>query len=1154
MKKLRAVTEEGKTCLLLDLAKLNLERYAEEAARACAESTLKSRDVAAAVEVCSKLHQEYAAFTPALLEALMKTLEAPQGPDVPPARKRTALRLLTDLYLCNAHDRPELILSAVKTLAKPFMGEEATSEMSLAAAALLVGFARNCSGFYGGLAPKQKSLPALPKLPEPPSLVAILSRNFREEWTKNLMDKVEKYDQMIADLISGFYNGTFSQQTAKDHIEENMELFEYFGGEIDPNEFVGERFRMDQSREIYATALQSLEAYQNVERETLDHSAPKSEVPAKVRLGLEACSRRMTEAFVAQGRRLQGVEAETSKAAVTLGSLSDKQRTRLDKERKDFEDLKKNAEMMAEALGEELPEVEEGDVGQAESDSSISILRSSDLDNIEGQEIFDSEEARSFYGTLPALSECGENFEGTNNAGDVTCERGGTAGGAGSTSVDDETDSEKLGSVLNQLKNLARCEECDAVAVQLHGLCSKSAHVDSRQARRTIYQALYPCPWRQMELVPYYVRIAAALAQVMPEDFKEPLASHAQRDFMRMCAAKDQEKVESRICNARTVGELTKFQIMPPIAAFKCFKALLDDFSNRNVDVMAALLESVGAFLYRNPATSLRMRNVLDITMRLKAAKNLDPRQEHLIESAYYTCVPPKQELKTYAGTALQEYIRDLVFRQLMPGRERYVAHQLRKMQWDKRENVSFLMYTMLDVPQGQYFQIPMLAALISCIRPYRPEFAFSLLDAALEEIRYGLETNSIFFMQKRIAQVRLLGELMRQCLCPPAVVMDTFLLILSFGHTGDAQISETFDPPMDFSRLRLAVNLLESASTMDPPKPKEARGMKNKRFTHRLSKNYLRRCLLHLRLYFLLKGQPPSDLHQSFQALYASFWPRKDPLPGTVADAVAAVNDFEIEWAERAKGKIGAFDPAENVVGSSDDELEDSNEDHSDRARPDFHENGDLHCAESETGCDLEGSVSGLEEYASSEDSDYVPESSSEDEFDDDDLDSDASLSSGSGDSRSDLPNEDDVADFDREFKTMMKESLVTAKLQPPVVNIVAAPSVPFLKSSAGSRGCGGCSDGAPDLREDSAAQPTMQFHFMGKRGGKVIAREISVPVDTKIALARLNQEAAAAEEHSEIKRLVLKANQRQEEDAENLVGTVLLSTAQKQPYSAKR
>jgi len=1107
MKKLRAVTEEGKAGLLLDLAKLNLERYTEEAARASADSTLKARDMAAAVEVCSKLHQEYAAFTPALLEALMKTLEAPQGPDVPPARKRTALRLLTDLHLCNAHDQPELILSAVKAIAKPFMSEEPTSEMSLAAAALLVGFARNGSGFYDGLAAKQKSLPALPKLPEPLDVTASLLRFFpSSDGEKNCMDRI---------------------------FEEARNIFDY-----------QEKEMIDRQRQIYAKAAQSLEAYQDVERETLDLSAPKNEVPAKVRLGLEACSKRMTEAFMAQGRRVRGVEAEVSKAPVTLGSLSEKQQTRLDKERKLFEDFKKNAEMMAEALGEELPVAEKGNIDQAESDSSISIFRSSDLDNIEGREIFDCEEARSFYENLPALSEYGANSEGTNDAGDVTCERGGAADGAGSTSVGDETDIEKLDCVLKQLKNLASCEECDAIAVQLHGLCSKSAHMDSKQARRTIYQALYPCLWRQMELVPYCARIAATLAQVMPEDFKEPLASHAQRDFMRMCAAKDQEKAEARICNARTVGELTKFQIMPPIAAFKCFKALLDDFSNCNVDVMAALLESVGAFLYRNPATSLRMRNVLDITLRLKAAKNLDPRQEHLIESAYYTCVPPKQELKTYAGTALQEYIRDLIFRQLMPGRESYVANQLRKMQWGKRKNVAFLMYTILDVPQGQYFHMPMLAALVSCIRLYRPEFPSSLLDAALEEIRYGLETNSIFFMQKRIAQVRLLGELMRQGMCPISVLSDTFLLILSFGHTGDAQIAESFDPPMDFSRLRLAVNLLESACRK-PTKRKDGRGMEKDRGFNWAGGN-ARRCILHLRLYVLLKGQPPSDLHRFCQALFARLWPCKDPLPGTVAGAVAAVNSFETDWAERAKGKIGAFDPAEDAAGSSDDELGNSDQEE----REDF--TAGLHRSGSESACDLEGSVSGQEEFSlSEEDYDYFPESSSEDDFDDDDLDSDASLSSSSGDSQSDLPNEDDLADFDSEFKSLMKESLVTAKLQPSLVNIVAAPSVSFLKSSAGSRGCGG---EAPGLREDSAAQHTMQFHFMGKRGGKVIARELSVPVDNKIALARLNREAAAAEEHSEIKRLVLKANQRQEEDAESLVGTVLLSTAQKQPHYTKR
>jgi len=75
-------------------------------------------------------------------------------------------------------------------------------------------------------------------------------------------------------------------------------------------------------------------------------------------------------------------------------------------------------------------------------------------------------------------------------------------------------------------------------------------------------------------------------------------------------------------------------------------QACLDEFTHHNIDVACNLLETCGRFLYRSPETTLRMTNMLDILMRLKNVKNLDPRQSTLVENAYYLCKPPERSAR----------------------------------------------------------------------------------------------------------------------------------------------------------------------------------------------------------------------------------------------------------------------------------------------------------------------------------------------------------------------------------------------------------------------------------------------------------------------------------------------------------------------------
>jgi regulator of nonsense transcripts 2 len=88
------------------------------------------------------------------------------------------------------------------------------------------------------------------------------------------------------------------------------------------------------------------------------------------------------------------------------------------------------------------------------------------------------------------------------------------------------------------------------------------------------------------------------------------------------------------------------YELLNPQFMLLSFQACLDDFSHHNIDVACNLLETCGRFLYRSPETSIRMGNMLEILMRLKNVKNLDPRHSTLVENAYYLCKPPERSAR----------------------------------------------------------------------------------------------------------------------------------------------------------------------------------------------------------------------------------------------------------------------------------------------------------------------------------------------------------------------------------------------------------------------------------------------------------------------------------------------------------------------------
>jgi regulator of nonsense transcripts 2 len=252
-------------------------------------------------------------------------------------------------------------------------------------------------------------------------------------------------------------------------------------------------------------------------------------------------------------------------------------------------------------------------------------------------------------------------------------------------------------------------------------------YLNSKTNRKKLVKALFNVPRTSLELLAYYSRMVATLASCM-KDIPSMLVQMLEDEFNSLVHKKDQMNIETKIRNIRFIGELCKFKIVPAGLVFSCLKACLDEFTHHNIDVACNLLETCGRFLYRSPETTLRMTNMLDILMRLKNVKNLDPRQSTLVENAYYLCKPPERSARiSKVRPPLHQYVRKLLFSDLDKDSIANVLKQLRKLPWSECEQ--YILKCFMKVHKGKYGQIHLIASLTSGLSRHHDEFVVAVVD-----------------------------------------------------------------------------------------------------------------------------------------------------------------------------------------------------------------------------------------------------------------------------------------------------------------------------------------------------------------------------------------------------------------------------------------
>jgi regulator of nonsense transcripts 2 len=202
---------------------------------------------------------------------------------------------------------------------------------------------------------------------------------------------------------------------------------------------------------------------------------------------------------------------------------------------------------------------------------------------------------------------------------------------------------------------------------------------------------------------------------------------------------------------------------------------------------------------------------------------------------------------------------------------------------------------------------------------------AVRLVDTVLEEVLWGLETNNFRMQQKRLAMVKLLGELYNYRQVDSNVIFETLYLIIEYGYPdpkmwGAFLELDAIDPPHDQFRLRVAATLLDTCGEY---------------FNRGAARKKLDRFLAFFQRYHMTKVQVPLDIEFMMQDLFEKLRPK---VVRCKTLAVAHMECMEIlrqeqeeaDATERA-ARVAAGIEEEAVAASNEADSDDEDEDEDD-------------------------------------------------------------------------------------------------------------------------------------------------------------------------------------------------------------------------------
>ena len=390
-----------------------------------------------------------------------------------------------------------------------------------------------------------------------------------------------------------------------------------------------------------------------------------------------------------------------AEAYVKSGQVFEDRQASYEKVVKAQERLVSNAQVLADALGGEMPDLKDSEDTLAAGNGGIGLVKTGEYLRGEGDGagIWEDEDERRFYENLVDLKGKVPGMlleDGKKKKADSDEQVGKKVDSTDAMTPDIATASTKEDDQSTAIANKTIGAQVDALLARLPDLTSKDlidqaaidfCFLNSKASRNRLVKAVQEVPKGRSDLLPCYSRLVATLGKYMP-DVTKGLVDHLDQEFRSLQRRKEKEFLgQARLGNIRYLAELTKFGVVPEHVIFHCLKVSLDDFSRMNIEIICNLLENCGRYLLRNPETSPRMNSFLETLKRKKSVQHIGQQERMLIENAVYYVDPPvRAAIQQKERTPIDLFIRKLIYLDMNNRNFTKILKQIRRLHWEEIE------------------------------------------------------------------------------------------------------------------------------------------------------------------------------------------------------------------------------------------------------------------------------------------------------------------------------------------------------------------------------------------------------------------------------------------------------------------------------------
>jgi regulator of nonsense transcripts 2 len=413
------------------------------------------------------------------------------------------------------------------------------------------------------------------------------------------------------------------------------------------------------------------------------------------------------KAHVIRDQKSIGKQArKDAEAYVKSGQVFEDRQANYEKAVKAQERLVSNAQVLADAIGGEMPDLKDSEDTAAGGTGGIGLVKTGEYLRGEGDGagIWEDEEERRFYenlvdlkGKVPGMlledgkkkkadadEQVGKKIEATETAETSPTS---TKEDDQSTAIANKTVGAQVDALLARLPDLTSKDLIDQAAIDF-------CFLNSKASRNRLIKTVQEIPKGRSDLLPSYSRLIATLGRYMPDVIKG-LVDYLDQEFRSLQRRKEKEFLgQARLGNIRYLAELTKFGVVPEHVIFHCLKVSLDDFSRMNIEIICNLLENCGRYLLRNPETSPRMVSFLETLKRKKSVQHIGQQERMLIENAVYYVDPPvRAAIQQKERTPMDLFLRKLVYLDMNNRNYTRILKQIRRLHWEEPD-VSHILCT----------------------------------------------------------------------------------------------------------------------------------------------------------------------------------------------------------------------------------------------------------------------------------------------------------------------------------------------------------------------------------------------------------------------------------------------------------------------------